>query len=158
MSKRRRTSSGFSTKRPIDKQLISLNVDGLTATENETTLLTPPSACTVVGLRWDMSVHADAGVSGTLGNFAWAIVKVDDGNAANGLTLSSGSSFYTPEQDVLAFGQAPQVSTAGPPQHISGNTKTMRKMRLGDTIIFVAKGQATNTTSIRGVVQLFCKS
>ena len=158
MSKRRRTNAGFTTRRPIDKALISINIDGLTATENNTTLLTPPTACTVVGLRWDMTLLKNGGSSGNAGNLAWAIVLVQDGEVAGELSLSAGSDYYTPEQNYLAFGVAPQLSEGTQPQHISGNTKTMRKMRIGDTIIFVAKGQATETSSIRGVVQLFCKS
>ena len=158
MSKRRRTASGFTAKRPIDKSLIFVENDALTVTQTALTLLTPSAPCTMVGLRWDLSVFKSQRVAGTAANFTWAIVLVQDGNTANQMTVTDGQSFYEPEQNVLAFGVSPVLLEQMQAQHISGNTKTMRKLRIGDTIQFLTKGQNTNSPGYRGIIQLFCKS
>ena len=160
MSKRRRTSSGFSTKRPIDKTLVFITDDTIGLTQVSTTLLTAATACTMVGLRWNMASFKDGGTGGNIGNFEWAIVLVEDGNTLNNASVGNGGSFYDPEQNVLAFGVAPNLaSTEGVvPNPIVGNTKTMRKLRIGDSIRLLTKGQNTETSGIRGIIQLFCKS
>ena len=158
MSKRRRTSSGFSTKRPIDKVLVFITDDGIGLTQVSTTLLTAATACTMVGLRWSMASFKDGGTGGNVSNFEWAIVLVEDGNTANNLGVGNGGSYYDPKQNVLAFGVSPNLQNTQPPLHITGNTKTMRKLRIGDTIRLITKGQNTETSGVRGIIQLFCKS
>ena len=160
MSKRRRTSAGFSTKRPIDKTLVFITDDNIALTQVSTTLLTAATACTMVGLRWNMSSFKDGGTAGNIANFEWAIILVEDGNTLNTASVGNGGSFYDPEQNVLAFGVAPNNnSTEGTlPTKIDGNTKTMRKLRIGDSIRLLTKGQNTETTGVRGIIQLFCKS
>ena len=61
MSKRRRTSAGFAAARPIDKQLISISLDDISATQQTTVLLAPSSACTVLGIRWSFFIEGNAG-------------------------------------------------------------------------------------------------
>ena len=100
----------------------------------------------------------DTGTAGNISNFVWAIVLVRDGNTANSMTITNGSSFYKPEQNVLAFGVGPSGKDDSTPTVVYGNTKTMRKLLIGDTIVFLAKRQNTETTSYRGIIQLFCKS
>ena len=158
MSKRRRTQSGFSTKRPIDKSLIFVEDDALTVRQTITTLIAPPSACTMVGLRWVIASVKDTGTSGIISNFTWAIVLVRDGNSANALSITNGNEFYQPEQNVLAFGVAPSTNDTNQSLLQEGNTKTMRKLLIRDSIVFIAKGQNTETTSYRGIIQIFCKS
>ena len=158
MSKRRRTAGGFTTKRPIDKSLIFVEDDALTVGQTVTTLITPPSACTMMGLRWSLASGKDTGTSRNLSNFTWAIVLVRDGNTANSLAISNGASFYQPEQNVLAFGVAPSRSDATTLNLQEGSTKTMRKLLIGDSVVFIAKGQNTETTNYRGIIQMFCKN
>ena len=158
MSKRRRTGAGFSTKRPIDKSLIFVEDDALTVGQTVTTLITPPSACTMVGLRWSIVSVKDTGTSGNISNFVWAIVLVRDGNAATAMSITNGGSFYEPEQNVLAFGVGPSTNDTNQGLLQEGSTKTMRKLRIGDSIVFLAKRQNTETIAYRGIVQMFCKS
>ncbi len=161
MSKRARTSQGgrtfqVSQKRPIDKQLIVVNKDGVDATQVTTTLITATFPCTITGLRWQISTDRAAG-TGT-GQFYWAIVLVKDGNSANNLAVSDQATFYKPEQNVLAFGVG-ALEDEGPDSRLAeGSTKTMRKLMGGDALIFITKGVATNTTNFDAIVQFFCKS
>jgi len=112
----------------------------------------------MVGLRWSLAVGKDTGTTGNLSNFAWAIVLLRDGNSVNQMSVSNGNEFYTPEQNVLAFGVAPSGSDSAQLNIIEGNTKTMRKLLIGDSIVFLAKGQNVETSNYRGIIQMFCKS
>jgi len=158
--KRRRTEAGFvavtSTKRPIDKQLIAINKSLVAATQTTTTLVTSTFPCTVTGLRWNISWLNGV----TTGRFDWAIVIVRDGLAVSNIANSDGSSFYQPEQDVLAFGCAGALATtgtAGPVVRLwEGSTKSMRKLMGGDAIVLVMLGE--QISYVDGIVQLFCKS
>lgn len=141
-------------RRPIDKQLIVANHAALGSSQQSTTLFTVTHACTLTGIRWDGIAYQDAGTGAAYG--AWAIVKVEDGYSANTLAFSDQASLYEPEQNVLAygfFGNDNNVQT----NHISGSTKTMRKMKAGDLLVFVSKGLAVNTQQVVMGVQFFCK-
>jgi len=163
MSKRRRTNTGFSrVKRPIDKSLVSIVLDDVNATQQQVILDTASSACTVVGIRWDLLIEGDAGTVGLDHDYSAAIVMVRDGNSANAFGLANGSSWYEPEQNVLAFhrstSHASVTATTGiTPANWEGTTKSMRKLMTGDAILFIIEGIATNTVRVRGVIQLFCK-
>lgn len=147
-----RTTGG---KRPIDKLLINISKDGLANSQTQTILTTATFPCTVVGLRWDIVMAQDAGTGNAF--VKWAIVVVRDGNAASTLATSDGSDTYTPEQDVMTYGQV-AIDNNTEAYRNSGTTKTMRKLMGGDLLIFIALGSATNTVAVRGVVQLFCKT
>lgn len=142
-------------KRPIDKALISVLKGILNSAQQTTTLATVSNACTICGLRWSLSIYQDGGTGHANGK--WAIVVVRDGNSANTISSTDGSSFYQPEQDCLAFG-AWVIDNNSQTKDFEGNTKTMRKMLIGDQLIFVAMGGDTDTSAIRGVVQFFCKT
>jgi len=162
-TKRRRTNGGSvavvqrSAKRPIDKSLVYVAKTNLGGSQVTTDLLTATFPCTVTGLRWSLGAIADAGSAETSAN--WAIVVVRDGLSADTLSLTDGASFYNPEQNVLAFGTgALGPHDSGYSYQFVGETKTMRKLMGGDKLVFVALGQATNTVTIKGCVQFFCKS
>ena len=163
MSKRRRVSSEFSAKRPIDKALTAISLDDITATQKSTVLLAPVSACTALGIRWSLFVQGDAGTVGVPHDFRWAIIRLADGFTANTINGTDAGSFYDPEQDVLAFGVGTSFTSATAnvghdTPTWNGSTKSMRKLLVGDRIIFICKGEATNTVKVRGVIQLFCKA
>ena len=164
MSKRRRTSAGFAAARPIDKQLISISLDDITATQKSTVLLAPSSACTVLEIRWSLYVEGDAGSVGSEHDYRWAIIQLLDGQTANTIQGTDAGPFYEPEQHCLAFGVrtnrlSSSATTGMTEPHIwNGKTKSMRKLRVGDRVIFICKGVATETSRVRGAVQLFCKS
>ncbi len=164
MSKRRRTKSGFSSvKRPIDKDLVSVTLEDINATQQNTIIKQASTACTVTGLRWSFFVEGDAGTVGVPHDYTWAIVLVRDGNTANGFNVTDGSSYYEPEQNVLTFGNGTTRSAASSQTGFeshgtwSGTTKSMRKLMNGDAIHFIIVGIATQTVRCHGVVQLFCK-
>ncbi len=144
-------------RRPIDKELKCILKAAVDGTQVVTTLKTTTFPCTIVGLRWSLSFAQDAG--GGQGQMYWAIVVVPDGVSASTMAFSDAADFYTPEQHVLAFGTfLDNIAAVSTPKTVDGSTKTMRKMKGGDLLQFIAVGEATNTTAINGVVQFFCKS
>ena len=165
MAKRVRTVTGYSnrSRRPIDKALVTVSKTGLASTQVSTDILAPNGACTVTGIRWSFNAWAEA--AGSAGaNLLWSIVHVPDGYSASSMSATDATNFYEPEQNVLAFG-AISVSTSASitgdgvsPTPIEGSTKTMRKMKSGDKIIFIAVPltPGAETLAIRGVVQAFC--
>ncbi len=147
-----RTTGG---KRPVDKNLISILLSALDATQQTVTLVTATFPCTIVGLRWNMS-HIQSASTGIC-DFAWAIVILRDGLTQPTLSTTSGSTFYNPEQDVMAFGVS-TIDNNVQSNQWEGSTKTMRKMMGGDKLVFIGLGVATNTSRVSGVVQFFCKT
>ena len=163
MSKRRRTSAGFAAARPIDKQLVNVNLNDINATQQTTVLLTAATACTVLGIRWSMFIEGDAGSVGAEHDYRWAIIQLLDRQTANNLDGTNQGELYEPEQHVLAFGigcsRTSSTATVGMQTlTMNGKTKSMRKLRIGDRVVFICKGIATETVRVRGAVQLFCKS
>ncbi len=98
----------------------------------------------------------DAGAAAVRG--AWSIVIVRDGLSANSMSLTDGASLYDPEQDVLAFGAILIRDSTLNTMSFEGNTKTMRKLKMSDKLVFLATGIATNTFRVGGIIQLFCKT
>ncbi len=143
------------TKRPIDKSLVAILKAGVNATQQTTVLLTTTFPCTVVGLRWELSYEQDAGTG--LCAFAWAIVVVRDGVTVDNLVTSDAGSFFNPEENCLVFGSG-TIDNNTQTKQFSGSTKTMRKMQGGDTLVYLHKGIATETSGSRGVIQFFCKT
>lgn len=161
MSKRARRSEPVSSfrapRRPIDKELKVVNSQ-VTNSVVTTTLKTTTFPCTVVGLRWDVMFTNDNAAEAEAG---WAVVVVQDGDSANTPALSDGADFYTPEQNVLAFGaMALDADGAGQENtmHFSGSTKTMRKLKQGDVLQFITMGNVAASITYFGIVQFFCKS
>lgn len=145
----------FSAKRPIDKAIISIANTAVTGTQVVTTLATITFPCTIVGLLWDISAGTSAGSSN--GTAAWAIIVVRDGEAANTIALSNASTFYAPEQNVMAFGYT-VLNTGQQAIHWNGKSKTGRKMMGGDLLQLIIVGEDTNTAEFRGAIQFFCKT
>jgi len=156
-TKRARTS-GVRVARPIDKELIAVNLS-VTTTQMDTVLKTTTFPGTVVGLRWSMSARS---VVTAAQRVDWAIVTTEDGNTVNNIGTSNAGDFYTPEQNVLAFGSMQleaSNSTAGPSNFMwEGSTKTMRKLKQGDTLEFTIISTNATGASIDGVVQFFFKT
>ncbi len=142
-------------KRPVDKQLVVVNKSAVDATQVNTTLVTVTFPCTIVGLRWDMSVIQQGGTGNSI--FAWCINVLRDGGTQKVMSTSDGTTFFAPESDCLAFGFG-GIDNNVDGRHYNGSTKTMRKMMGGDKLIFSVKGIATNTTTVLGVIQFFCKT
>lgn len=162
--KRRRTQMGMvpirgNMKRPIDKKLIAV-AQTVTNSVTASTLHTTTFPGTVTGLRWAISAEVDSTTANPV--CAWAIVIVHDGDSANTPSLSNASDFYAPEQDVLAFGYKHGTDAdvgQGPSAiHWEGSTKTMRKLRAGDTVQFITISGTANSYTLGGVIQFFIKT
>jgi len=150
---RKRHAPSRASVRPIDKNLVSVAIIGQAATQSSVTLAVFTSPCTLVGLRWSIGIVRDAG-SG-IPRYAWGIVIVRDGNVVSSITLSNTAQTYTPEQSLMAYGCGCVNAVH---QQFDGGTKTGRKVRNGDSVEFVAIGVATNTVTIQGSIQFFCRS
>jgi len=156
--KRSRVVSGSRAQRPIDKELKAV-LQAPTTTPGATVLKTTTFPCTVVGLRWSLSA---IGNTTTAGIIYWAIVVVKDGNTVNSMAVSDAADFYTPEQNVLAFGSGytTDLDLAAGPGAVQweGSTKTMRKLMGGDVLQIISVTDSATAAAFRGVVQFFCKS
>ena len=153
MSKRRKSSSN---NRPVDKALVNVIKATVGASQVSTQIVNLGFPCTILGLRWDLTFIQDAGTGNCFGS--WAIVISRDGQLLSNIdNTTDAATYYEPEQDVMSFGWW-QIENNVETIMARGETKTMRKLKVGDTLQFIALGAATNTTTIRGTVQIFCKS
>lgn len=164
--KRRRTGLTIVQRaaRPIDKVLPNVAITSLVNAQQVQTLVTAATACTSTGIRWSLNVASvdAADTSGQDG--AWSIIILRDGRTANTMALTAGANLYEPEQDVLAFGyfqiqgKGDATGTGPSVMHFEGNTKTMRKLKIGDALTFIAIGRkAAVECDVTGVIQIFCK-
>ncbi len=159
-TKRRRGAQGarvarVSAARPIDKLLVAISKDAVAGTQVSSVLYTATFPATITGLRWSLSFLQDAGTAE--GEIYWALIVVRDGLSASTIATSDTAAFYEPEQDVLAFGVT-MYDNNTESKIMEGATKTMRKLKGGDQLVFISKGVATDTAAVRGVVQFFAKS
>ncbi len=145
--------------RPIDKELKAV-VQTSTTSVGTTTLKTTTFPGTVVGLRWNLSVRSIIATGDS--SVYWAIIVVPDGQSANTPSTSNAGDFYTPEQDVLAFGIATvrdnDVGSGPSIIHTEGTTKTMRKLKQGDLLQFITLSTVANSAETNGVIQFFFKT
>jgi len=74
------------------------------------------------------------------------------------LSHTDGGSLYDPEQNVLAFGAFNSYSKPSEAFVVEGSTKSMRKIKTGDQLVFITLGQNTETHALTGVVQYFLKT
>jgi len=136
------------SKRPVDKDIITVAKTGVTTTQVSTTLFTAAAPCTLNGLV------ASLGASPS-GPLYWAIVRVDEGDTANALVTTDGSSTYAPESDILLSGVFPTNSTNAIPVNFI-TTHAKRKLMIGDKLQFIAK-TGTSTADVQGVITMFFK-
>lgn len=137
-----------------DKQIKSVLKTAVANSQVQTDLYTADRAVTILGIRWTLNFTQDAGTGIAYGK--WAIVRVREGYTPNALSLADGSTSYSPEQDVLAFGDWSIDNNTQTKKQIK-ETTAKRKMQSGDEIAFIAMGVGTNTTQINGSVQFFAK-
>jgi len=159
MSKRARSNNSRRAPRPIDKQLKAIKITTANAAQDATTLITATFPGTITGLRWVLDFSNADGANGC--EYCWAIVHTKDGNDANDFATSDAADFYAPEQNVLAFGLGTLgVTTNGESiASVEGSTKTMRKLKQGDEILFLVKNLGSGTSlKTSGVVQFFNKT
>jgi len=150
-----------SPKRPIDKILKNVTVSA-SSTNRQVQLMQSSFPGTVVGLRWEGAITNLLEVTtNSLNQVMWAIVlkpdNTDLSDLAFGGSNAAGNS-YQPEQNVLATGVVSTTfSDANIP--VCGSTKTMRKLKAGDSIWFLAQSVfSTNNFSLSLQVTFFYKT
>lgn len=159
MSKRRRTTNTRKAKRPIDKDLKMVLKDVSTA-QQEQVLKTITFPGTLTGLRWSIAIDNGQSASGTNNRVQWAIIHNAQGCTTSAMSNTTGSTMYSPEQNVLAFGVCNLTDAGtGTTAHVfEGATKTQRKLKAGDQVSFIALGTQTSTNGIVGCIQFFIKT
>ena len=121
-------------------------------------LVTAGTACTVMGIRWDLRLRCNDATATADGEVAWVIVIVRDGQTISTINNTAANNLYEPEQDVVAFGWGTTVDIDSDTRTAwVGTTKSMRKLKIGDTMVFAVLGTANNSSRIKGTIQLFCK-
>jgi len=155
--KRQRTATFSRAKRAIDKVQIAIDHAAISGTQVQTLLINATFPCTITGLRWDLSFRQTAGTD--LCEISWAIVLVKEGQSADTMIRTNGVAFYNPEQNCLVFGTQYifNGNTLGMTKHADGATKTMRKLMVGDQLVFIFRGTTTDHAGVMGVIQFFCK-
>ncbi len=159
MSKRRRRDTNVirSARRPIDKSMIVVKSDDFTTQASipiQTATIFPG---TLTGLRWSLGFVNTTGTATT--QAFWCIVVVPQGTQASTMSTTNAATFYSPEQNVLTFGVATSLTSVGAQNVMfEGSTKSMRKLKVSDTVVLLVVAQATQSWSLRGVVQFFIKS
>jgi len=80
------------------------------------------------------------------------------------MNSSNLATLYAPEQNVIAWGIGLSRTDAAGTTDINvndrwtGDSKSKRKLRIGDTLVLIVDGIATETVQTFGAVQFFCKS
>lgn len=148
-------------RRPIDKQLINVDINPLNNTQINTSLITATFPATITGVRWSIRIICPAGGGANTGG--WAIIRVKDGLAPNTMSFTSAATFLEPEQEVLAFGRwAVEDADGGVGPGIDvieGHTKSMRKLMGGDQIYFCINGNnGAGGTVVHSTIQFFSKT
>lgn len=163
MSKRARTATASTprrAKRPIDKKLTNVIINNLVAAKQDVDLYSAAAfPGTITGIRWSLTVVRTGGTANTFGHFKWAIVVVPAGTTISTINMASAGSMYDPEQMVLAYGAGcTQSATGDSPILFEGSTKSMRKLKAGDKLVFTSFGTATERHDIAGTIQFFYKT
>ena len=153
MYRRRRNFGPFlRSRRPVDKVVINENTT-LTNTQSNNTVYSAAVACTFSGARIVGTIMPN----GT-GNGIMALVHVRQGSTISTLSVTDGSSPYTPEQNILWLKPFTGVggSTSGPiTLDVTVNTK--RKMLTGDQIVLCHISNIANMASDMISVTCFIK-
>ncbi len=145
-------------KRPINKINEVVEIDPVGTGLNQLLIHTSNVAETFVGARGNVTGWQGTIVTGPV--FALLVILLRDGQAVSTPSLVNGSILYEPEQDVLWA----WVGSWGGTTNTEGSfdkeivIKTMRKMKSGDTLQFLAIGSLANAIqNLMGNVTMFFK-
>ena len=137
-------------KRPVEKSLVVINATVGTAVAANTVSLTTSgsvgavgNAMTYSGGHIQISYFPTTAATVIVG---FALIVLRQGTTVNSPTLTSAQTFYAPEQDVLwshyAVLPSNTASAATTVVVPTAKIKTMRKLKLGDAVVFVAISSA----------------
>lgn len=120
-------------KHRFDKQLININQTSTNAVINTTIFAAATYPAVVMGLV--ISGCSSCITAALAPFFQWFLVIVEQGTTVS--VPAFGGSAYAPEQQVMAFGAG--VLQPGMGCQFFVKTKTGRKIRTGDTIVFIVQ-------------------
>jgi len=153
MYKRRRSYGPTRPKRPVDKVVI--NETGVaTNTQSNNNIYAAPVACTYTGGRITGAIN---NVPGTAARVTLCLVHVRQGTATGTISLTDGSSTYTPEQNILWATTVYGTSAGATYIPIDVVIKTKRKMLTGDQIILAYLSDQPSACYIGLIVTAFIK-
>lgn len=141
----------------FDKQIISVLKTTVGGTKVQTDLYSANRAVTIIGLRWNLCFTQDGtGGGNNIAYGKWVIVHVQEGDTTHDPDLGDENTSYNPEQSVMAFGDW-AIDNKTQTKILIDESTAKRKLKVGDTLHFVALGVNTNTTHINGTIQFFTK-
>lgn len=165
---KRRRYHGGGPKRPIDKSIVSLDYSIVSGAGTSFALYPVGGTAvvypgTIVGIKWSFR-YGHSATADTPTAITWVIIRQRQGVAPSPISSANASSLYNPEQDVICCGQG-IVQNAGltyNPNQDAGSTKAMRKLAVGDALVFGARcdvigGGAARNGLVNGYVQFFTK-
>ena len=148
-------------KRQVEKiqKLIALTPVG--TAQEDLLLYTVVDPVTVGGFIWGINTSAVVDPASGPALVTWAIIVSREGITVGTLGIGNGSDVYTPGENVIVGGMFNvgdiALGTSVSHEH-SGKTKTMRKLKGGDTVHFIARGVvATQQVTASGVITFFAK-
>ena len=151
-------------KRPVEKSIITATgILGASVTA-QTVSLTGTGAAGPVSSAMTYSggniqvTYWNNTTAVTLVGFALIILR--QGTTVNAPALTGSSTFYAPEQDVLWSWYAimpPNNISPATTQVAVGKIKSMRKLKLGDAIVFVGIGSAATSVQYSALITSFFK-
>ena len=145
-------NKGTKARHVYDKHVISVT-QALSTSQVATNLFTVVVPGTFVGLRWLIMVEgANAGTG------AWALIQVRDTVTASTMVVTDGGQFYSPEQDLLAFGRFGTTGGAEAIPISENKSGATRKMHVGDHVQFIAIGDVASQGTIKATIQFFIQS
>ena len=147
-------------KRPVEKSLVVINATVGTAVAANTVSLTTSgsvgavgNAMTYSGGHIQISYFPTTAATVIVG---FALIVLRQGTTVNSPTLTSAQTFYAPEQDVLwshyAVLPSNTASAATTVVVPTAKIKTMRKLKLGDAVVFVAISSALASVTYSAIV------
>ena len=142
-------------RRPVERQCLTVNRT-VTNTQSSNNLFTASNALTYTG--GSIQVSCAQAQSASAATMRWALVIVREGLTPTTLSMTDGGTMFLPEQDVLAAGSF--TSPTGTTVSIASEfhkLKSMRKMKEGDTLLWLTISSVATSFVLNGVINLFFK-
>ena len=157
-----RTVHTGGAKRPVQKTWTTVDLDTIGTTFQTTNLGTVQDPITIVSWRWHIMYDHSGGTPSVGRILSMGVYIQREGLAATpSVSLINGTTFVTPEENCIIarhFEYSGAEIDNGSPHSWEGHTKTMRKMKDGDTVTFWAiNSDNTNTSRIHGSILFFAK-
>ena len=151
---------GRRSRRPIEKIQVVVNQVMTGNAQIDTTLFTTTDPVTAGGFHWDTRWKraTDATLTNGKGG-VWAIVISRQDIAVNTMSTTNSGTPYSPVEHVIAAGVYMTTNVAVDViDFTKGDSKTMRKLKCGDTVHFLCKGQdGDGTVEVDSIVTFFNK-